>query len=345
MMTTTPTPASPPATELPEDRSRRAVVVIGRNEGARLVRCLDSLAEQGALLVYVDSGSTDNSLDEARSRGAVVVKLERDRPFTAGRARNAGFRAAREAVPGVEYVQFVDGDCEVAAGWLDFATAHLDQDSGAAVVCGRRKERFPERTVYNNLCDVEWDTPIGDADACGGDFMARAEAFAGVTGFNNMIIAGEEPELCFRLRAKGWRITRADRLMTIHDADITRLAQWARRTARAGYAYAARATLHWRAPGGYCRRENARIVFWAAGVPAAALLGSLVISPWCALLLLAYPVQFLRIRSYFRRKQPAAPAAAHAFFMVLGYWPQFWGQLMFFSRLVTGREQRIIEYK
>jgi GT2 family glycosyltransferase len=345
MMTTTPPPISPAKTELPADCSRRAVVVIGRNEGARLVRCLDSLAEQGALLVYVDSGSTDNSLEEARSRGAIIVELERDRPFTAGRARNAGFRAAREAAPEIDYVQFVDGDCEVAADWLDFATTHLDQDPGAAVVCGRRKERFPKRTVYNHLCDVEWDTPIGDADACGGDFMARAEAFAAVKGFNNMIIAGEEPELCFRLRDKGWRITRADQLMTIHDADITRLGQWARRTARAGYAYAARATLHWRAPGGYCRRENLRIVFWAAVLPGATLIGSLFISPWSTLLLLLYPLQFWRIRRHFRKTHPAAPAGAHAFFMVLGYWPQFWGQLMFFTRLATGREQRIIEYK
>ena len=259
MMTTTPTPGSPSATELPADYFRRAVVVIGRNEGARLVRCLDSLVGQGALLVYVDSGSTDNSLAEARSRGAVVVELERDRPFTAGRARNAGFRAASYAGPGIQYVQFVDGDCEVAEGWLDFAAAHLDQHPRTAIVCGRRKERFPERTVYNHLCDIEWDTPVGDTDACGGDFMARAEAFSGVDGFNNTIIAGEEPELCFRLRGEGWRITRVDRLMTIHDADISRLGQWARRTARSGYAYAARAALHGRAPGGYCRKENVRI--------------------------------------------------------------------------------------
>lgn len=219
--------------------SRLAVVVIGRNEGTRLVRCLDSLVGHGAPLVYVDSGSTDHSLADARSRGAVVVELERDRPFTAGRARNAGFQAAREASPASNYIQFVHGDCEVADGWLGFAGRHLDQHPGTGVICGRRTERFPERTVFNALCDIEWDTPIGDAEACGGDFMVRVDAFAAVDGFNDIIIAGEEPELCFRLRNGGWRITRADRLMTIHDTDITRLAQWARRSVRSGDAYAA----------------------------------------------------------------------------------------------------------
>jgi GT2 family glycosyltransferase len=274
-----------------------------------------------------------------------VLELERDRPFTAGRARNAGFLAAREALPGVEYVQFVDGDCEVAEGWIGFAIEQLDQDPGAAIVCGRRQERFPESTIYNRLCDIEWDTPIGDAEACGGDFMAQAEAFAAVDGFNNTIIAGEEPELCFRLRQQGWRITRADRLMTIHDADITRLAQWARRTARAGYAYAARAALHWRSSKGYCRRENLRIAFWAAGLPSVALLGSLFITPWSLGLLLAYPLQLLRLRQRIRREDPAAPASTYAFFMLLGKWPEFWGQLMFLGRLLSGREQQIIEYK
>jgi glycosyltransferase involved in cell wall biosynthesis len=344
-MTITPPPAASPATELPANHSRLAIVVIGRNEGARLIRCLDSLVGQGALLVYVDSGSTDNSLSEARSRGALTVELERDHPFTAGRARNAGFHAARTAVPRIEYVQFVDGDCEVAEGWLDFAAANLDQNPGTAIVCGRRKERFPERTIYNRLCDIEWDTPVGEADACGGDFMARAEAFTAVDGFNNMIIAGEEPELCFRLRDKRWRITRADRLMTIHDANIFRLRQWARRAARSGYAYAARAALHWRAPGGYCRRENLRIVGWAAALPIAAMLGSLFITRWSALLLLAYPIQFVRVRRQVRKEHPTAPAGSYAFFLLLGKWPEFWGQLMFLARLVGGREQRIIEYK
>ena len=76
----------------------------------------------------------------------------------------------------------------------------------------------PEASVYNRLCDFEWDTPVGDAEACGGDFLARAAAFGSVGGFDERMIAGEEPELCYRLRRGGWRIHRADHAMTLHDA-------------------------------------------------------------------------------------------------------------------------------
>ena len=37
-------------------------VVIGRNEGARLIACLDSLQGQVRRVVYVDSGSTDGRI-------------------------------------------------------------------------------------------------------------------------------------------------------------------------------------------------------------------------------------------------------------------------------------------
>jgi glycosyltransferase involved in cell wall biosynthesis len=39
-----------------------AVVAIGRNEGDRLKACLRSVVDVAALVVYVDSGSTDDSV-------------------------------------------------------------------------------------------------------------------------------------------------------------------------------------------------------------------------------------------------------------------------------------------
>ena len=145
------------------------VVVIGRNEGVRLERCLRSLMQGVGKVVYVDSGSTDGSPQLARSLGVEVLALDMRVPFTAARARNEGFSALQRLLPSMQLVQFVDGDCEVDARWLATAQAFLDQHPEVAVVCGRRRERFPERSVYNLLCDLEWDTPIGEAKACGGD--------------------------------------------------------------------------------------------------------------------------------------------------------------------------------
>ena len=143
-------------------------VVIGRNEGDRFRRCLGSLQGSVSPIVYVDSGSTDGSIAHAREQGVEVVELDASIPFTAARARNAGAERIKELVGDTGLVMFVDGDCEVSSDWLPAAKAFLGQHPDYAVAAGRRRERFPDASAYNYLCDVEWNTPVGDADACGG---------------------------------------------------------------------------------------------------------------------------------------------------------------------------------
>lgn len=190
-----------------------AAVVIGRNEGERLIRCLRSLQGQVQQLIYVDSGSTDGSAAAARDLGAEVVDLDLSRPFTAARARNAGLAALSS---GIELVQFADGDCELDPGWIGAAADFMQTHPRAAAVCGRRRERFPEASVYNRLCDAEWNTPVGEATACGGDAMMRVAAVYTAGGYREGLIAGEEPELCLRLRRAGWQVWRLDAEMTLH---------------------------------------------------------------------------------------------------------------------------------
>lgn len=311
-------------------------VVIGRNEGARLELCLKSLSGSVARLVYVDSGSTDQSLEVARAAGAEVVELDLSTPFTAARARNEGVARLGQG-PRAPFVQFVDGDCEVREGWLETARAALMADDGLAVVCGRRRERHPEATLWNRLIDAEWDTPIGPARACGGDALMRAEAFDAVGGFNPALIAGEEPELCVRLRAAGWRIERLDAEMTLHDAALTRFGQWWTRTRRAGFAYAEGAAMHGAPPERHKVAETRRALAWGLGVPLAALAGALV-TPWALLILLAWPAQVLRLVL-------GGMEAARATFLTLGKLPEALGTLSFYRQRLTGAGQGIIEYK
>lgn len=265
------------------------VVVIGRNEGLRLERCLASLVGAAEQVVYVDSGSTDDSVQMAKALGVEVVELDMSIPFTAARARNEGFARLQHLLPAMRYVQFVDGDCEVVEGWLSRAQAFLDTRPEVAVVCGRRRERFPQRSIYNLLCDLEWDTPIGEAKACGGDALMRADAFAAASGFRADLIAGEEPELCVRLRANGWKVWRLAEEMTLHDAAMTRFGQWWRRTLRGGHAFAEGAFLHGAAPEKHWLRESRRAWFWGLGVPLATVIAMLMLGWSGLLLLLVYP--------------------------------------------------------
>src|SRR5262249_50587947 len=138
-------------------------------------RCLKSLST-AAVVVYVDSGSTDGSVQLARDLGANVIELDLSVPFTAARARNAGFRRLREMAPDLPYVQFVDGDCELIEGWSDHAISFLSARDDVGAVCGRLRERHPEQSIYNWLCEQEWDLPSGEVFACGGIAVMRANA-------------------------------------------------------------------------------------------------------------------------------------------------------------------------
>ncbi|VVM43477.1 hypothetical protein PS662_00419 [Pseudomonas fluorescens] len=319
------------------------VVVIGRNEGQRLARCLTSLAGAADKVVYVDSGSTDGSVSLAQGLGVEVVELDMTIPFTAARARNEGFARVQALLPTMRHVQFVDGDCEVVDTWLSRAQGFLDAHPEVAVVCGRRRERFPQRSVYNLMCDLEWDTPIGEAKACGGDALMRADAFAAVAGFRSELIAGEEPELCVRLRANGWKVWRLAEEMTLHDAAMTRFGQWWRRTLRGGHAFAEGTFLHGAAPERHWQRESRRAWLWGLGIPLATGVATLMAGWPGLLLLLVYPLQVLRLAR--RGDRSVRENWLLAFFLVLGKFPEMLGQLKFLlNRFGTGKTA-LIEYK
>ena len=307
-------------------------VVIGRNEGARLLACLASLRGQVRRLVYVDSGSTDGSVEAARATGASVVVLDLTTPFTAARARNAGLALLGADPP--EFVQMVDGDCVVDPGWIAAALTGFAAHPGAVVVCGRRRERFPGRSVYNALADREWDTPVGPAQACGGDAMMRYGAVQAVGCYRADLIAGEEPELCLRLRVAGGEIWRLDAEMTLHDAAMTRFSQWWRRTVRAGHAYAEGARLHRAA--GHWVRETRRCLIWGFGLPVV-ILAAVAVTPWSGLLALLYPAQVVRL----------APRLGWvgAGYAVLGKFAEAQGAVGFYLAALRGARRRIIEYR
>lgn len=317
---------------------RIGVVVIGRNEGKRLERCLESVRRTDAAIVYVDSGSTDGSPSMARGKGADVVDLDLSRPFTAARARNEGFRRLVANRPDIEFVQFVDGDCEVVSGWLEAACTFLMAHETYAVVCGRRRERFPDRSVYNRMCDEEWDTPVGDALACGGDAMMRVVALAAVNGYRDGLIAGEEPELCVRLRQSGWRIHRLDLEMTLHDAAMTRFSQWWRRTLRSGHAYAEGAWIHGALPERHWVRETRRALIWGAMLPSMVALTAMVNIQVALALGLVFPMQWARLT--WRTRSPSSSA-----FMIVGKCAEACGVLKFHLARWRGTSGTIIEYK
>jgi glycosyltransferase involved in cell wall biosynthesis len=317
-------------------------VAIGRNEGDRLKHCLASLSE-AARIVYVDSGSSDGSVEWAKGMGADVVELDLSVPFTAARARNAGVRRLRTIAPDLEYVQFIDGDCELNRDWPNAALTFLPSHDKVCAVFGRRSERYPSHSIYNLMCDHEWNVPIGEVRACGGDVMMRIEALEAAGGYRGDLIAGEEPELCVRLRAAGQKIWRLDHEMTLHDAALLRFSQWWRRQLRSGYAFAQGAHLHGRSPERHWVWESRRALFWGLGFPSVLIYAFIAFGWWGTLLLLVYPLQILRRMKHMPGPWPAQ--LKFAFFEQLSRFPEALGQLRFAGDRLLGHRGKLIEYK
>lgn len=323
-------------------RAPVAAIAIGRNEGERLIRCLESLLRADlAPLIYVDSGSTDGSMAAARALGVEVVALDMSRPFTAARARNAGLARLREIAPEVAFVQLLDGDCELQPGWVTAALARFESDPQLAIVCGRRRERFPQASIYNAQCDREWDRPPGETTECGGDALMRVAALDQVGGYDPQLIAGEEPEMCLRLRKAGWKIWRLGAEMTLHDAAMLRFSQFWKRARRGGHAFAEGAHLHGGAPWRHYVQPTRRALLWGLVLPLGILAAS-VVSPWALLLALVYPLQILRMA---RRGGFSAAAWQEAWLLTVGKFPEALGVAEFHLRRLSGRRAGLIEYK
>lgn len=295
------------------------VVVIGRNEGERLSRCLSSPELALEAKVYVDSGSKDESLNVARAHDFPIIELNSSTPFTAARARNTGFDWLTTTYPNLEFVQFVDADSELQTGWIAEGAKFLRANEPAAAVCGNLRELDPDKSVFNHLCDLEWRMPNGEIESVGGIAMFRRSAFANAGGFREDLIAGEEPDLCFRLRRSGWSIFKIDVDMAVHDANLMTPKQWWARAKRSGYATAQALSLRGRHDRAVVR-SAASNVLWA--LPPAWLL---------------WPAQWLRLQRKFGR--------AYATHVVLGKVPHFQGQIAYWWASLRKRRHQLIEHK
>ena len=317
-------------------------VAIGRNEGERLKRCLRSLVAASPHVVYVDSDSTDDSVAFAKSLGVETVALDMTAPFTAARARNAGYDALIDAFPTVRHIMFIDGDCALAPDFPAAALAALEATTDLGVVTGRCREAEPEATIYNRLCDMEWDGPVGDIEACGGIFMARRDAFERAGGFNPNVIAAEDDEFCIRVRANGFRVTRIGEDMCFHDAAMTRFGQWWKRATRAGHAFAQVGSMH----AGYFRAERRRAFGWGLALPVVAIVAAPFTFGVSLALFGLYPLSYWRTRRNLMRDGAAAQdAALYARFLVLSKFPNLLGILDYWRKKALGRAINIVEYK
>lgn len=321
------------------------IVVIGKNEGERLRACLESLKVYREPIVYVDSGSTDDSVALADSYGAEVVELDMSIPFTAARARNAGYQQLLKSHPNIQFFQFIDGDCTLDPDWLPAAVDSFNQDDKLAAVVGHLHEKNPDLTPYNKLCELEWRTPVGEVanGEFGGIVMLRASVLQEVGGYNPDLVAEEEPELGARMYHAGYRTKKIDQNMATHDANMTHFAQWWKRAVRFGHAQGLRSHIS-TAPN---TEDNKRAIksswLWGLLLPLLIIILAIPSEGFSLFLLGGYLVLGYRIFSYRRNTgDTAAESLFYARYTVLEKFANALGLLKFnlnyqFEKIMGGK--------
>lgn len=322
-----------------------SVVAIGRNEGQRLVRCLESVMASDypadrVELIYVDSDSTDDSCEAAAKLGARVIRIKPERPCAAI-GRNAGFRVAKH-----DLVQFLDGDTILNKNWFRRAVQEISNPT-IACVFGHREEMATDDTIFNFWAHHDWYVPPGFADSCAGDVLFRREVLEKAEGYDETLIAGEEPDLCYRIRTQqGLKVLSLDEPMTLHDMGMTRWRQYWRRCMRTGHAYAEVGRRHqgmqrW-------RRARWRNMFYALGTPVAIVCSLITwsiwpVTVWFGLVFVAMVRNALRMKS---RLGSFSHAMSYSLHHYLTKTPAAVGQCVFWIRSALNRgPQRLIEYR
>lgn len=336
-----------------------AAVLIAKNEGERFRRSIDSLVNLDlAAIVYVDSGSTDGSQLYAKEKGVDVIEMDLSQiPFTHSRARNEGFEHVSKNYNNVEFIQFLDGDCEVFPDWLNTAVAFLEEHPEFSSVCGKRLEKHPEQSIYNTQINMEWQGEYGEVLACGGDFLIRKDDFASVGGFDPEFINGEDPELFIRLKKKGLRFFRLDMPMTEHDVNMTEFRQWWTRSYRCGHGYAHIFDVHGKLPQKYRRKQVISSLVYGALLPfllLAALFSMVLLDGLMfkltaflttVILLLYLRMILSAIRYRLKQGDSFKESFMYGIFTLIAKPAHFFGALTYLKKRMQGKGFEVIEYR
>jgi GT2 family glycosyltransferase len=314
------------------------IVIIGRNEGERLKKCLGSVLKHNCKTVYVDSDSNDGSPGLAKTLLSEVVCLDSSLPMNAAIARNAGFKHIMQCYPKLQYIHFIDADCELAEGWLAAAYDFLEKHSNNVAVCGRLREKNVNLSIYARQCDMSWYIPPGEIESCGGIATIKASIFKKLNGFNETLIAGEEAELYERARAKGYKVNCIDAFMGLHDSAIVSLKQWWVRNIRTGFVYSDNTIVV-----NYSRQKRG-ILVWAIFIPLFIIALSLI-NVFALSLLLLYPLQSLRIASKLKIPYSFKDKLLEGTLCVLAKYPQVLGVVKYHFNKLLNISTKIIEYK
>jgi cellulose synthase/poly-beta-1,6-N-acetylglucosamine synthase-like glycosyltransferase len=276
--------------------------------------------------------------------GVKVIVVHPERP-AAAIGRNAGWQVAHAPV-----ILFLDGDTILHPDFVKNALPYFE-DPQVAIVWGHRRESQPETSVYQLVIDLDWIYPLGIAEFCGGDALIRRHILAEVNGYNPKLIAGEEPEMCQRIRARDYCILHVDLPMTLHDLAIHSWSQYWQRAIRTGYAMAEVSTLLRGTTTPLWQRESRRNWLHATALVSLFGLGFILTLFFKSLSPLFFSIiiyLLLSIRSALKARWKSnnwLTLSLYGLHSQFQHIPIVLGQLSYHYHRWRGQQRRLIEYK
>lgn len=284
-----------------------SIVVIGRNEAERIGKCLESIQNEittfpSAELIFVDAGSTDDSVAIAARLGIKALEID---PANAASARNAGLARCTG-----KYVQFLDGDMILSPGWLQFALERLEVCEFDAVA-GKIVEETKNASIYSRVFGLDWNHKSGPVETLGGASLWRRQVIQRLGGFDEALDVGEDPDLSLRARALGHQLMQLDVTMVGHSLGLRTLGDWVCRGKSVGRSTALVFKRHSQARG--ARRR----IFAAFAAPFAGIFIVVAFILWQNTIVIALPllVTVMMVRRYFRHRNLITTRYALAHFI------------------------------
>ncbi|MCK5610401.1 glycosyltransferase [Candidatus Pacearchaeota archaeon] len=177
-----------------------SVVIIGLNEAQRIGRCIDSIknatsAIAGTEIVYVDSGSLDETVSIALSKGVRVFQLGKTQPPGPSAGRYVG-----SLVTQGRFIMFVDGDSVVGGGWIDLAIKLMAQDPSVVMFSGKFRDSSGEAEAYlDNVEELGVVKTVYHISGSWAPIVSR-EALYLAGNWNPFVRCVEEADLAIRFR-------------------------------------------------------------------------------------------------------------------------------------------------
>jgi len=187
-----------------------SVIVPVFNGGTMISRCLEALSASdypADEIIVVDDGSTDNSAETSRQKGATVLQMPQQSGPAA--ARNIGSQRARGDI-----LLFVDADVVVHRDSIARVAASFENNPGLAAVFGSYDDEPAEKNFLSQYKNMFHHFVHQQSSAEAETFWAGCGAidrriFAALGGFDSIRYRRpsiEDIELGYRMRKLGYRI-------------------------------------------------------------------------------------------------------------------------------------------